>query len=277
MGLHMTSFLDARTPGAAPLPHPRPRITVIAHRGASADAPENTLPAVDQAADVADFVEVDVQMTRDRQLVVIHDTTLRRTTDVRTRFPHRAPWSVGDFTLAELRTLDAGSWFDARYAGALVPTLQEVLDVLRGRAGLLLEAKAPALYPGMAEAVAGEIDRSDADATRVVVQSFDWDFMRRLNRLAPDVPTGLLGGRALRRRLAEPSTWAAQVNRNHLRVTAAFVELVHSYGMLTWPYTVDDPRRMRSLIELGVDGIITNRPRVLLDVLAPRTPGLQAA
>jgi glycerophosphoryl diester phosphodiesterase len=67
------------------------------------------------------------------------------------------------------------------------------------------------------------------------------------------------------------------VNRHHLRVTAAFVELVHSYGIVTWPYTVDDPRRMRSLIELGVDGIITNRPRALLEVLAARTPGTQAA
>jgi glycerophosphoryl diester phosphodiesterase len=277
MGLLMTSSLDARVPGAAPPPSPPCRITVIAHRGASADAPENTLPAVDQAADVADFVEVDVRMTRDGQLVVMHDTTLRRTTDVRTRFPHRAPWSVGDFTLAELRTLDAGSWFDARYAGAAVPTLQEVLGLLRGRAGLLLEVKAPALYSGMAEAVAAELDRPHSRATPVVVQSFDWDFMRELHRLAPGVPGGLLGGRSLRRRLSGPSSWAAQVNRHHLRVTAAFVELVHSYGMVTWPYTVDDPRRMRSLIELGVDGIITNRPRALLEVLAARTPGTQAA
>lgn len=277
MGLHMTSSLDARTPGAGPVPSARPRITVIAHRGASADAPENTLPAVDQAADVADFVEVDVQMTRDGRLVVIHDTTLRRTTDVRTRFPHRAPWGVGDFTLAELRTLDAGSWFDTRYAGASVPTLQEVLDLLRGRAGLLLEAKAPALYPGMAQAVATELNRTGADRTQVVVQSFDWDFMREIERLAPGVPAGLLGGHSLRRRLPTASTWARQVNRNHLRVTAAFVDLVHSYGMLTWPYTVDDPRRMRSLIELGVDGIITNRPGVLLDVLSAPAPGFQAA
>jgi glycerophosphoryl diester phosphodiesterase len=148
---------------------------------------------------VADFVEVDVRMTRDGQVVVMHDTTLRRTTDVRTRFPHRAPWSVGDFTLAELRTLDAGSWFDARYAGAAVPTLQEVLGLLRGRAGLLLEVKAPALYSGMAEAVAAELDRPHSRATPVVVQSFDWDFMRELHRLAPGVPGGLLRRRGPRR------------------------------------------------------------------------------
>jgi glycerophosphoryl diester phosphodiesterase len=280
MGLLMPSSLVARTAGALAAPSTsspgHDRVTVIAHRGASADAPENTLPAVDLGAEVkADFVEVDVQMTRDDELVIIHDTTLRRTTDVEARFPDRAPWSVGDFTLAEIRTLDAGSWYDTRYAGSKVPTLQEVLDTLRGRAGLLLEVKAPELYPGIAEAVVAELDgegwlRSGPRARRLVVQSFNWDFMREFNRLAPRVPAGLLGGPPSRQQLAELSTWADQVNPSHTRVTSGFVELVHRYGMATWPYTVDDPQRMRALVELDVDGIITNRPGVLIDVLAER-------
>lgn len=287
MGPLMTSDLVAGPTGAFPTPAthlPEPHaITVIAHRGASASAPENTLPAAILAAELhADMVEVDVQMTRDGELVIIHDTTLRRTTDVRLRFPRRAPWNVGDFSLAEIRTLDAGSWFDARYVGTAVPTLSELLRTLRGRAGLLLELKAPSRYPGMVTAVAAELDRegwlgSDSDGRRLVVQSYDWSVMRDVKRLAPQACVGLLGGPPLRRRLVEPSMWADQLNRNHRRVTGRFVQAVHRHGMVTWPYTVDDPERMRTLIGMGVDGIITNRPSELIDVLADRRALQQAA
>lgn len=256
---------------------------MIAHRGASAHAPESTLPAVDLAARVgADFVEVDVQMTADGRLVAIHDTTLRRTTDARLRYPHRGPWNVRDFTLAEIRTLDAGSWYDTRYAGTPVPTLREVLDTLSGRAGLLVEIKSPELYPGIGAAVVAELGaagwlRRGPDAERVVVQSFDWDLMRRVRRLAPSLTIGVLGGRPSNQRLAEASTWAQQVNPHRARVTAAFVDAVHRHGLVTWPFTVDRPQRMRALADLGVDGIITNRPGLLIDVRTDRTRRLSAA
>ncbi|WP_281259550.1 glycerophosphodiester phosphodiesterase family protein, partial [Streptomyces glaucescens] len=95
------------------------RPAVIAHRGASAYAPENTLAAVDKAAELGiEWVENDVQRTKDGELVVIHDDSLRRTTDVETVFPDRAPWQVRDFTAAEIARLDAGSWFGPAYAGA---------------------------------------------------------------------------------------------------------------------------------------------------------------
>jgi glycerophosphoryl diester phosphodiesterase len=282
----MTSDLFAGTTGALPTPSPpfqRLPITVIAHRGASADAPENTLPAAALAAEQhADMVEVDVQVTRDGELVLFHDSTLRRTTDVRLRFPDRAPWNVSDFTLAEIRTLDAGAWFDTRYVGTRVPTLAELLATLRGRAGVLLEVKAPSRWPGSVMAVAAQLDREgwlgpDTDGRRLVVQSYDWDFMREFKRLAPEVAVGLLGGPPLRTRLAEPSLWADMVNRNHRRMTPRFVQAVHRYGMLTWPYTVDDPERMRTLIAMGVDGLITNRPGVLNDVLAEQQAAGQRA
>lgn len=260
----------AQAPAAAGQ-HDEP--TVIAHRGASAQAPENTLPAVDLGAEMkADFVEIDVQMTKDGELVVIHDTTLGRTTDVETKFPDRAPYNVGDFTLEEIRTLDAGSWFSAEYAGTKVPTLQEVLDTLRGRAGLLLEVKSPALYPGIAAAIVAELDgegwlQANARSGRLVVQSFNWDFMAEFNSLAPKVPAGLLGGPPSDAQMAELSTWADQINPNHNQVDAEFIETVHGFGMVTWPYTIDDPERMSELAALGVDGIITNYPAVLIDVL----------
>ncbi|WP_307843319.1 glycerophosphodiester phosphodiesterase family protein [Arthrobacter sp. MSA 4-2] len=272
-GVMTLATLAAGITGAAAEPAKEGRTTVIAHRGASADAPENTLPAVDLGAAVkADFVEIDVQRTLDGELVVIHDTTLGRTTDVETKFPGRAPYRVADFTYAEISTLDAGSWFGPGFAGTQVPTLQQVLDTLHGRAGLLLEVKSPELYPGIGADIAAELDsegwlKADARAGRLVVQSFNWDFMREFNALAPEVPAGLLGGPPAPAEYAELSTWADQINPSHTRVTSAFVDLVHQYGMETWPYTVDDPQRMRALTALGVDGIITNKPALLTDLL----------
>ncbi|MDQ3422623.1 MAG: glycerophosphodiester phosphodiesterase, partial [Actinomycetota bacterium] len=234
--------------------------------------PENTLPAVDLGADMlADFIEIDVRMTRDAELVAIHDITLARTTDVEIRFPDRAPWDVGDFTLDEIRTLDAGSWFGEEFAGTGVPTLQQVLAIVHGRAGLLLEVKRPALYPGIAKAIVAELDgagwpRTDAQAGPLVVQSFDWAFMKAFKALAPEVPVGLLGCPQSQEQIAELSAWADQINPRHRRV-ADFVETVHQHQMVSWPYTVDAPRRMRELIALGIDGIITNRPNVLIGVL----------
>lgn len=260
---------NAQAPAAGPSDEP----AVVAHRGASAMAPENTLPAVALGAETkADFVEIDVQMTKDGELVVIHDTTLDRTTDVESKFPDRAPYNVGDFTLEEIRTLDAGSWFGAAFEGTKVPTLQEVLDTLRGRAGLLLEVKSPELYPGIAEAIIADLDgegwlNANPRAGRLVVQSFNWEFMAGFNALAPKVPAGLLGGPPSEAQMAELSTWADQINPNHNQVDAEFVQTVHEYGMVTWPYTVDDPERMSELAALGVDGIITNYPAILIDVL----------
>ena len=105
------------------------RPTVIAHRGASSYAPENTLAAVDKAAELGvEWVENDVQRTKDGELVVIHDDNLKRTTDAEDVFPGRSPWKVKDFTAAEIARLDAGSWIGPEFVGARVPTHQQFLD-----------------------------------------------------------------------------------------------------------------------------------------------------
>lgn len=128
--------------GAAPPPTskaPQAHVDDIAHRGASGYVPENTLAAVRPGVEQgADLVEIDVQRSADGALVVMHDTTLARTTDVEEVFPDRAPWDVGDFTLAELRLLDAGSWFGHEFAGEPVPTLEQVLDTGAGPTALRL-------------------------------------------------------------------------------------------------------------------------------------------
>jgi len=130
---------------------PAPEVVNIAHRGASSTAPENTLPAISQAvAARADFVEMDIRLTEDGVPVILHDQSLRRTTDVEEVFPGRSPWAVDDFTLTEVRHLDAGGWRSVDYRGAAVPTLDDALGELAGSpAGVVLEVKDPEMYGGV--------------------------------------------------------------------------------------------------------------------------------
>ncbi|MEU6412180.1 glycerophosphodiester phosphodiesterase family protein [Microbispora sp. NPDC046933] len=240
---------------------------VVAHRGASAYAPENTVAAFELARDQgADMVELDVQETRDHHLVLMHDTTLGRTTDAEEVFPGRAPWRVGDLTLAEIRKLDAGSWFSRRYAGEPVPTLGKVLRAMRGSGlGLLLEIKDPRLYPGIEARAAEEIGRDPAWRGRIVVQSFDWDSMRRFHRLVPRVPIGLLGTPQAAD-LPGLARFADQINPPYAGVTAEYVRRVHRLRMKVLAWTVDAPTAVRRLIGAGVDGVITNRPDVVREL-----------
>ena len=129
---------------------------LIAHRGASGYAPEHTLASYRLAiAQKADYVEQDLQITKDGVLVCAHDETLERTTNVEEVFPQRGKdeagkrhWYVADFTLAEIKQLDAGSWFNEKFKGERVPTFQEAIDLVRGKAGLYPETKAPESTPG---------------------------------------------------------------------------------------------------------------------------------
>ncbi|MDR8413315.1 glycerophosphodiester phosphodiesterase [Nonomuraea sp. 3-1Str] len=257
-------------PPAASAAGPAPAPSVVAHRGASAYAPENTIAAFELAAEQgADLFELDVQETRDHRLVLMHDDTLARTTDAEKVFPGRAPWPVSGLSLAEIRKLDAGSWFDGDYADEPVPTLAETLRAMSGSGlGLLLEIKAPHLYPGIESRVAAELRRAPAwlEPGRLVVQSFDWDSMRRFHALMPDVPIGLLG-KPSTGRLAEVAGFADEVNPPYQDVTPEYVRLVHARGMRVLVWTVDDPAVMRRMLGHGVDGIITNRPDVLRDVV----------
>lgn len=177
--------------------------TVIAHRGASAYAPENTLAAIDKAARLGfSWVENDVQRTKDGQLVVLHDDTLARTTNVEEVFPGRAPWKVRDFTAAEIARLDAGSWFSPTYAGARVPTLKQYMRrVERNHEKLVLEIKNPELYPGIEKQTLkllrneGWLDRRHR--SRLIVQSFSADSVRTVHKLRPAVTTAYLGSPAV--------------------------------------------------------------------------------
>ncbi|MFI0484371.1 glycerophosphodiester phosphodiesterase [Actinomadura sp. 9N215] len=249
-------------------------VTNVAHRGASADAPENTLAAFRLAVSQrADVFELDVQESKDHKLVIMHDTTLGRTTNAEQLYPGRAPWKVADFTLAEIRKLDAGSWFGKKYKGERVPTLDQTLSAMRGRGlGLLLEIKSPNLYPGIEKRVGAALERSpswlrdDPAERRLAVQSFDWESMRRFHSVLPKVPIGLLGTPKAED-LPELASYADQINPTYRDLTASYVKKVHASRMdlLTW--TVDDSGDMKKAVQLGVDGVITNKPAVLHRVL----------
>ena len=180
----------------------------IAHRGASAYAPEHTLPAYRLAIEMgADFVEQDLQLTRDGVLICMHDTTLDRTTNVEEVFPDRATeverrgarvqvWRVADFTLDEIKTLDAGSWFDDEFAGTRVPTFQEAIDLVKGQAGIYPETKAPEEYEALGFTMEEELARvlaanaldtpAEQSETPIYVQSFSPDSLKRMYALTRD-------------------------------------------------------------------------------------------
>jgi glycerophosphoryl diester phosphodiesterase len=248
---------------------------VIAHRGASAYAPENTLAAVDRAAELGiRWVENDVQRTRDGELVVLHDDNLRRTTDAEEVFPGRSPWKVKDFTAAEIARLDAGSWFGPAYAGARVPTLEQFVHRLeRHHQKLLLEIKNPELYPGIERQTLkvlsneGWLDRSHL-AGRLIVQSFSADSVRTVHELKPGVKTGLLGTPPVSD-LLDVAEFADQINPSSSSLSPAYVSSVqafdgpHGSRLEVFAWTVDDARTARRVAWYGVDGIITNRPDVV--------------
>ncbi|MFJ8904288.1 MULTISPECIES: glycerophosphodiester phosphodiesterase [unclassified Streptomyces] len=252
---------------------------VVAHRGASGYAPENTLAAVDKAAALGTaWVENDVQRTKDGELVVVHDDSLQRTTDVEEVFPDRAPWKVKDFTAAELARLDAGSWFDPAYAGARVPTLEQFVHrVDQHRQKLLLEIKNPELYPGIERDILkvlgneGWLDRAHVQQ-RLIVQSFSTDSVRTVHELKPEVKTGFLGTPPVAD-LPVYAAFADQINPSHSSLTAAYVSAVHGFEgahgkrLETFTWTVNDAAAARRVAGFGVDGIITNRPDVVRDAV----------
>jgi len=259
-----------------------PRPLVIAHRGYSAAAPENTLPAFRLALLAgADFVELDSHHSRDGVPIVIHDGTLDRTTDATNRWGG-AKLPVQSRTAAELQTLDAGRWFGPQFAGTKLPLLREALDLIQGGGGLtLIERK-----EGDAATLVGLLTERKL-INRVVVQSFDWQFLHEFHRLCPRQVLGALGlptcfadgrkppnnnkplGEAWLEELARTGARLAVWNRE---VTKEAVAGAHRRGLKVWVYTIDDPALANALLDLGVDGIITNNPGLLWKTLALRAP-----
>lgn len=242
-----------------------------AHRGASGSAPENTLASAEFAiVEGASFIETDVRRTADGELVIMHDDKLDRTTNVEEVFPDRAPYWVHDFTLAEIRQLDAGSWFAPEFTGERVPTLRELIDTIGHRAGLLLEVKGALLYPGIEADIAAELKEIPGylpwalNTDNLVIQSFWLPSVRDIHAQMPEVPVGILYDvRPTDAALIEASTWADQINPGNAFTDQALVDRIHELGMEVNPYTINTGQGMRKLLNMGVDGIITDYPGVL--------------
>lgn len=235
-------------------------LTSIAHRGASAYAPENTMPAFTKGVEMgADYIEIDVQMSKDSIPIIIHDRTLNRTTNGKGK--------VSDYTLKELKLLDAGSWFGEEFTGETIPTLNEFLGEFGGKINILIELKYPELYPGIEEQVANvlmEHKLVKPDSIEVIIQSFNHESIKKSKELLPEIPHGVLVGKDWRRissqQLEEFATYADYFNPSFNIVTAELVELVHLTNMTMYAYTVRDQSEAGRLYSLGVDGIITDYP-----------------
>ncbi len=243
----------------------RKQVDNVAHRGATAYAPENTIAAFDLAVDMkADYIEIDVQRSKDGELVLIHDTTVDRTTD--------GTGKVGELTFEQLRSLDAGSWKGEQYEGEPIPTFEEILDRYRGKVGILIELKAPELYPGIEKQVAEALKERNLDKPqneKIIIQSFNFESMKTTNELLPLVPIGVLTSNRAHttpEALQEFSTYADWLNPSYGIVTEELVNQVHSLGMKIGSWTVRSQEAADFLFEMKVDAIITDYP----DYVDPR-------
>jgi glycerophosphoryl diester phosphodiesterase len=236
---------------------------VIAHRGASGYAPEHTFPSWDLALELgADYLEQDLQMTSDGELVVMHDPTLERTTS--------GAGAVIEHTIARIKQLDAGSWFDTKFAGARVPTLREVFERYGDRARYYIETKNPEDAPGMEEKLLALIEEFGwrdgvAESWRVLIQSFSRASLLKLERL--DAGLRLiqllekeLTSEQIRARLDDIHSYAVGIGPSRLSVDAQLVDACHDYGLVIHPYTVNDEAEMKRMIALGADGAFTDYP-----------------
>ena len=259
-------------------------VLVIAHRGFSDIAPENTVPAMTAAAAAgADLVEFDVQRTIDGHLIVVHDTTFSRTTDVATVFPRRAADPVGSFSLAEVRQLDAGAWKGPQFAGTGVPTLDELLAAMQPTTtGLLLELKDPELYPGYETTVARALSRHGFTGSgRVFVHSFDAASLATFHHAAPTVPLGVITEDGTGNDPTGQDSWLGTINPTAGTVTDAGVDSAQARHLKVFAWPLDPSQssaaQIERLVDDGVDGIITDNPILVRHEIATAgattTPG----
>ena len=269
---------------------------LVAHRGASAYAPEHTMAAYRLALEQgADYVEQDLGVTKDGVLVCLHDPTLERTTNVEEVFPDRARdeqgirrWHIADFTVDEIKRLDAGAWFDPKFAGERVPTFEEAVALVRGKAGIFPELKAPEVYRergvDMAPIVVRALqmmglDRKDAaPATPVIVQSFDAPALEALAAALPSLDrTFLVDARGAQTWLSDSglervTRFATGLGPSKLLIDKdpTLVARAKALGLTVIPYTFRSSAtgRFASVREemahfltvVGVDGVFTDNP-----------------
>ena len=236
------------------------RPILIAHRGGSLEAPENTMGAFRHAIEIGmKFVELDVQMTLDGEMVVIHDETVDRTTD--------GTGAVQSFLFDDLRRLDAGVKFGTDWAGEKIPTLREVLELcIDNGVGVVVELKSPHLNPGIEEKVAALVGEMwTRGAENIWCISFDHEAIRRMRGLDAALMLGyLFPPGAEEFAVADDTVQAVCPYFGSCLEHPEQVAEAHRLGKFVFVYTVDREEDMRRLVEVGVDGMVSDRPSVLL-------------
>lgn len=238
--------------------------TVMAHRGLSADAPENTLYAFSDAISVgADFIELDVQQTRDGVLVVMHDSNLKRTTGVNK--------DIWDVDYADIQNLDAGSWFDPAYANARIPTLEETLQFVDKRAKLNIEIKPTKHGSDMLEQDVAELITRYQYTDACYVTSFSYGSLKKVKEANPEIRTGYLMSVAYGQFYS--LKYADAFSLNKVFVTSQVVNAAHQQGKQIFAWTVNSMSEVRSLCNLHVDSIITDDPVMVQNVISRDSTG----
>ncbi|BBD92242.1 glycerophosphodiester phosphodiesterase [Staphylococcus caprae] len=237
---------------------PNHSFQIVAHRGLSEDYPENTLIAYKHALMLhIDMLEIDVHYTKDKQLVVIHDDTIDRTSNGKGK--------VIDYTLDELREFDFGAYRGDKFKGERIPTLDEVLDLVdHFSKKLLLEIKKPSQYPGIEEMIVEKLKERGMPKHKVILQSFDFDCVKKLAEMNLEFELGVL--------LSKKQYWyklpnfkeiakvADYANPNYALVTKRFMKHAHEEMLKVLPYTVNESKAVKKLIDVEVDGVISDIP-----------------
>jgi glycerophosphoryl diester phosphodiesterase len=232
---------------------------ITAHRGASADAPENTMAAVIAAIDQgADWVEIDVQETADGRVVVFHDSDFKRVADKELK--------IWDATLDDLQDLDIGSWFAAEFRDERVPTLEQVLNTCQGKAGVNIELKFYGHDERLEERVIEIVERYNMES-EVVVMSLKLESVQRMRKLRPSWQVGLLTAAAIGS--------LRRVDADFLAVSAGtatrdFIHATHRSGKKVHVWTINDPIAMSTMFGRAADNLITDKPAVARQVLEER-------
>lgn len=231
----------------------------FAHRGSLTEAPENTIPAFQKAINHGTrALELDVQLTKDNQLIVCHDHKL-------TRFSPNSKKLIKDYTLREIKEIDVGVFFSEEYEGIALPTLDEVLNICPDDLILNIEIKnIPVLYDGIEEILLNCLWNKNR-FHNIIISSFDHVALKNIQQLTTKIPLGML----FHYRLL--NTWEyvknsgldiSSIHPNQVYVDKIFVENCKSLGYKVYPYTVNSLERYEELVEFGVDGVFSNSPEI---------------